>query len=300
MAKGFGLGFGKPAVISGNRPLLKPGKIAPKMPVPAHIRKPPYADSGDFPPWDPNNQIHGEEGIKKMRASGNLAARVLEYAGTLIKPGVTTDEIDKAVHKMIIDNNAYPSPLNYGAFPKSVCTSVNECVCHGIPDDRPLQDGDIVNVDVTVYLDGYHGDTSRMYHVGSVSPEAKQLCDITHKALHEAIKICGPGVPYNKIGKVINELADNYGYGVVREYVGHGVGKHFHSAPTIQHNRNNNVGTMQLWQTFTIEPMLVQGSTKCNTWKDKWTVVTQDGGLAAQYEHTLLITPNGAEILTKV
>lgn len=234
-----------------------------------------------------------------MRASGRLAAQVLEYAGTLVRPGITTDEIDKAVHKMIIDAGAYPSPLNYGKFPKSVCTSVNECVCHGIPDMRPLVDGDILNIDVTVYLDGYHGDTSRMFYVGTVDPAAKQLCEVTESALLEAIKLCGPGVPYSAIGRKIQEIADANKLGVIREYVGHGVGRLFHSAPTILHYRNGAPGIMQLNQTFTIEPMIVQGGIRCKTWGDNWTVVTADGGLAAQYEHTILITKSGAEILTK-
>lgn len=155
-----------------------------------------------------------------MRAAGKLAATVLAHAGTLVKPGVTTDEIDQVVHKMIIDAGAYPSPLNYGKFPKSVCTSVNECVCHGIPDSRPLEEGDIVNIDVTVFLDGHHGDTSRMFYAGTPAPEAKQLCEVTKLALDEAIKICRPGVPYSMIGRVINDIADQHKYGVIKEYVG--------------------------------------------------------------------------------
>ncbi|EFJ41280.1 hypothetical protein VOLCADRAFT_102436 [Volvox carteri f. nagariensis] len=255
-----------------NRPPLKPGKVSPKLPVPAHIRKPPYADRGDFPPWADRSQVHGEEGKRRMRASGRLAARVLEFAGSLVRPGVTTDEIDKAVHAMIIENGAYPSPLNYGKFPKSVCTSVNECVCHGIPDDRPLEAGDIVNIDVTVFLDGYHGDTSRMFFV--------------------EWEASGPLYHIN--------IADKHKYGVIRDYVGHGVGQSFHSHPTIFHYKNSQPGVMQLGETFTIEPMIVQGATKCDTWRDNWTVVTKDRGLAAQFEHTLLITEGGAEILTKL
>ncbi|GAX80185.1 hypothetical protein CEUSTIGMA_g7623.t1 [Chlamydomonas eustigma] len=298
MAKGFGFALG-PKMIN-KKSLLVPRKISPKLPIPANIKKPPYGDSGVFPPWGDMPQIQGSEGMKRMRASGKLAAQVLQYAGSIVKPGVTTDEIDRAVHKMIVENGAYPSPLNYGGFPKSVCTSVNECVCHGIPDDRPLEEGDIVNIDVTVYLNGYHGDTSSMFLVGPVSDEAKKLCEVTKHALDEAIKICKEGVPYREIGSIINGIADQHKFGVIRDYVGHGVGQQFHSAPTISHFRNNSSGTMKLWQTFTIEPMLVQGSTKCKTWKDKWTVVTEDGGLAAQYEHTILITPDGAEILTKL
>lgn len=299
MGKGFGFGA-KTSKMLNKKPLLVPRKISPKLPIPASIQKPPYADSGAFPPWSDSIQKHDTEGQKRMRASGRLAAEVLEYAGTLVRPGVTTDEIDKAVHQMCIERNAYPSPLNYGQFPKSVCTSVNECVCHGIPDDRPLEEGDVVNIDVTVFFNGYHGDTSRMFFVGKVSEEAQKLASVTKLALDEAIKICRPGVPYNMIGKTISDVADAYKFGVVKEYVGHGVGKAFHSSPTILHFRNNQPGVMQPWQTFTIEPMLVQGSIKCKTWDDKWTVVTEDGGLCAQYEHTLLITPDGAEILTQL
>lgn len=236
-----------------------------------------------------------------MRAAGRLAAQVLEHAGSLVRPGITTDEIDRAVHRMTIENNAYPSPLNYGRFPKSVCTSVNECVCHGIPDDRPLQDGDIVNIDVTVYLDGHHGDTSRMFYVGNVSPAARHLCEVTKEALDAAIRQCGPGVPYKVIGQTIHDIADKHKLGVVRDFVGHGVGRAFHSAPAIFHYRNNGEpGKMVVGQTFTIEPMIVQGSTRVKMWKDDWTAVTSDGSLAAQYEHTLLITPNGVEVLTQL
>ncbi|GIL60935.1 hypothetical protein Vafri_15742 [Volvox africanus] len=299
MAKGFGLGFAVSKPLH-NRPPLKPGKVAPRLSVPAHIRKPPYADKGDFPPWADRSQVHGEEGKRRMRASGRLAARVLEFAGSLVRPGVTTDEIDKAVHNMIIENGAYPSPLNYGKFPKSVCTSVNECVCHGIPDDRPLEEGDIVNIDVTVYLDGYHGDTSRMFFVGEVDAAARDLVEVTKQCLDAAIKNCGPGVPYNVIGKTIQNIADKHKYGVIRDYVGHGVGQAFHSHPTIFHYKNSQSGVMQLGETFTIEPMIVQGGTKCDTWRDNWTVVTKDRGLAAQFEHTLLIVEGGAEILTKL
>lgn len=299
MAKGFGLGFATTKPLH-NRPPLKQGKVSPKLPVPANIRKPPYADKGNFPPWADSSQVHNEEGKRRMRASGRLAARVLEYAGSLVRPGLTTDEIDKAVHAMIVEAGAYPSPLNYGKFPKSVCTSVNECVCHGIPDDRPLEDGDILNIDVTVYLDGYHGDTSRMFYVGNVDPAAKQLVEVTKQCLDEAIKKCGPGVPYNVIGRTIQNIADKHKYGVIRDYVGHGVGQAFHSHPTIFHYKNTQPGVMQLGETFTIEPMIVQGGIRCDTWRDNWTVVTKDRGLCAQFEHTILITENGAEIMTRL
>ncbi|KAL7611170.1 hypothetical protein Lser_V15G12770 [Lactuca serriola] len=278
---------------------LKPGKLSPKRLVPDHIRKPPYVDSMKPPGISSGPQIHDEKGIECMRAAGNLAARVLQYAGTLVKPGITTDAIDEEVHKMIIDNGAYPSPLGYGGFPKSVCTSVNECICHGIPDSRELEDGDIINIDVTVYLNGYHGDTSATFFCGDVDEKAKNLVQVTKQSLYKAISVCAPGVEFNKIGKIINDYANEHRYGVVEQFVGHGVGRVFHSDPVILHYRNNERGRMLLNQTFTIEPMLTMGSIHPIMWDDNWTVVTEDGSLSAQFEHTLLITENGVEILTQ-
>ncbi|CAA0840944.1 Methionine aminopeptidase 1D-chloroplastic/mitochondrial [Striga hermonthica] len=283
----------------GKRKRLKPGKVSPRRPVPSHIQRPPYVDSEIPPGIGSKPEIHDEKGIECMRASGKLAAQVLQHAGTLVKPGITTDEIDQAVHQMIIDNGAYPSPLGYGGFPKSVCTSVNECICHGIPDSRVLEDGDIINIDVTVYLNGYHGDTSATYFVGEVDEEAKNLVKVTKECLDKAISICAPGVEYKRIGKEIQDLADKHKYGVVEQFVGHGVGKMFHSDPVILHYRNNVRGRMLLNQTFTIEPMLTMGSIKAVMWEDNWTVVTRDGSLSVQFEHTILITKDGAEILTQ-
>ncbi|GLJ39728.1 hypothetical protein SUGI_0812090 [Cryptomeria japonica] len=274
---------------------LKPGKLSPPLPVPDHILKPPYVDSNFVPEVAYGTQIHDAEGISRMRASGQLASRVLDYAGTLVKPGVTTDEIDRAVHQMTIGAGAYPSPLDYGGFLKSVCTSVNECICHGIPDSRPLEDGDIINIDVTVYLNGYHGDTSKTFFCGMVSEEAKQLVKVTEECLHKAIAICGPGVEFKKIGRTINDYADKFHYGVVRDFVGHGVGEIFHSDPVILHFRNNQPGRMVVGQTFTIEPMLTLGSIDHIMWSDNWTVVTADGSLSAQFEHTLLIREDEAK-----
>eukprot|EP00899_Mesostigma_viride_P026322 jgi/Mesvir1/6875/Mv09043-RA.1 len=283
----------------GDRKRLKPGKVSPPLVVPSHIPRPSYADTGVPPPWNESPQIHGKKGIQKMRAAGKLAAQVRDYAGTLVKVGITTDEIDKAVHKAIIDAGAYPSPLNYGKFPKSVCTSVNECICHGIPDDRALEDGDIINIDVTVFLDGYHGDTSATFQVGTVAPEAIKLIDVTRESLNRAIAICRPGAPYRLIGEEIQKLADANGFGTVKNYVGHGIGQTFHSGPTIQHFRNKASGVMLPFQTFTIEPMLVMKPNHREiVWADDWTVVTADGSLSAQFEHTLLITDDGVEILT--
>jgi methionyl aminopeptidase len=179
------------------------------------------------------------EAIAAMRAAGLLAAQVLDFAESIIKPGITTDYIDRQVHKMTIDNGAYPSPLNYGGFPKSVCTSVNECICHGIPDTTELREGDIINVDVTVFLNGYHGDTSRTIYVGAVSEEVQRLVEATDRCLNAAIAICGPGVAVRKIGATIHALADEAGFGVVEKFVGHGVGQTFHSGPTVRLSPNS-------------------------------------------------------------
>eukprot|EP00877_Chromochloris_zofingiensis_P015216 jgi/Chrzof1/9949/Cz04g21230.t1 len=300
-AKGFGAVKlpGKAKDLSNGRPLLTPRIISPPLPVPDSIPKPPYAASGMLPPMGSRFEIHDAKGLEGMRAAGKLAARVLQHAGSLVQPGITTDEIDRAVHQMITDHGAYPSPLNYGKFPKSVCTSVNECVCHGIPDDRPLADGDIINIDVTVYLNGYHGDCSAMFYAGNVSDKAKRLCEVTKLARDEAIKVCGPGVRFAEIGNTCQAVAEANKVSVVKDFIGHGVGKVFHAMPQVFHTRNNEGGKMQVNQTFTIEPIFAEGNTKLRTWADKWTVVTADGGLAAQWEHTILITENGAEILTQ-
>ncbi|KAJ3693488.1 hypothetical protein LUZ60_008968 [Juncus effusus] len=277
---------------------LRRGKVSEPLLVPDEILRPPYVITKELPGISPDIQIHDYEGLLRMKAACQLAARVLEHAGTLVKPGVTTDEIDKAVHEMIIKSGAYPSPLNYGGFPKSVCTSVNECVCHGIPDSRPLKDGDIINIDVTVYLDGYHGDTSKTFFCGDVDEDSQQLVKVTEECLMEAISICKDGASYQRIGSTINKIAEKNGYNIVETFVGHGVGKIFHSEPLIIHTRNNRPGKMVEGQTFTIEPILTTGTNRYVMWDDSWTALTADGSLAAQFEHTILITKSGAEILT--
>ncbi|XP_006647946.2 methionine aminopeptidase 1D, chloroplastic/mitochondrial [Oryza brachyantha] len=284
----------------GNNPRrLQPGKVFPRLSVPNHIQRPPYVNTRQRPGLTNGPEIHDERGIECMRTSGKLAAQVLKFAGTLVKPGITTDEIDKAVHQMIIDNRAYPSPLGYCGFPKSVCTSVNECICHGIPDSRPLEDGDIINIDVTVYLNGYHGDTSATFLCGDVDDKAKKLVQVTRECLDRAISICAPGVEIKRIGQTIQDHADKFKFGVVREFVGHGVGRVFHAEPVVLHFRNSEWGRMMLNQTFTIEPMITVGSINPVIWSDDWTAVTEDGSLSAQFEHTILITEDGAEILTQ-
>ncbi|XP_021633847.1 methionine aminopeptidase 1B, chloroplastic [Manihot esculenta] len=281
------------------RPPLRRGRVSPRLPVPDHIPKPPYVGSDVLPELSKEHQFHDSEGIARMRAACELAARVLEFAGKLVRPSVTTNEIDKAVHQMIIEAGAYPSPLGYGGFPKSVCTSVNECMCHGIPDSRQLQDGDIINIDVTVYLNGYHGDTSKTFLCGNVSDALERLVKVTEECMEKGIAVCKDGASFKKIGKRISEHAEKYGYGVVDRFVGHGVGTVFHSEPIILHHRNEMPGTMVEGQTFTIEPILTMGGIKCVTWPDNWTTLTADGSPAAQFEHTILITKTGAEILTK-
>jgi len=282
------------------RESLTPGKLSPMSVVPDSINRPPYAVGKGKPPVQSNQpEIQDAEGILKMRAAGKLASEVLQHAGSMLKAGMTTNDIDLIVHEMTIAAGAYPSPLNYSGFPKSVCTSLNECICHGIPDTTVIQDGDILNIDVTVYLDGYHGDTSRTFLVGDVSAEAAALVAATKESLDRAIAVCKPGASFQEIGKAIHDLADEKKLGVVRSFVGHGVGKMFHSGPAVLHYRNNErYPAMQVGQTFTIEPMLTLGSTRERYWKDNWTAVTTDGSWTAQFEHTLLITDTGVDILT--
>lgn len=281
------------------RPSLRRGKVSGRLPVPNHILKPPYVGSNQLPELSRKYQMHDSEGIIQMRSACELSARVLDFAGKLVRPFITTDEIDKAVHNMIIDAGAYPSPLGYGGFPKSVCTSVNECMCHGIPDSRQLEDGDIINIDVTVYLNGYHGDTSKTFLCGEVDEPTKNLVKLTEECLGRAISICRDGVAFKMIGKTISQIAEKYGYGVVEQFVGHGVGSVFHSEPIIMHHRNNKSGSMMAGQTFTIEPILTLGTIEGVTWDDGWTTLTADGLPAAQFEHTILISETGAEVLTK-
>ncbi|KAL7149313.1 hypothetical protein ABFS83_05G031000 [Erythranthe nasuta] len=284
---------------SKRRPALRRGKVSQRLPVPDHIPNPPYVASKLLPEIAKEHQIHDMEGLVRMRAACELAARVVDFAGTLVRPSVTTNEIDKAVHQMIIDAGAYPSPLGYGGFPKSVCTSVNECMCHGIPDSRQLQDGDIINIDVTVYLNGYHGDTSKTFLCGEVNNAMKKLVKVTEECMYKGIDVCKDGAVFRKIGKKISEHAEKFGFGVVDRFVGHGIGTIFHSEPLIFHHSNDKGGCMVEGQTFTIEPILTLGTTDCITWEDNWTTLTADGSPAAQFEHTILITKTGAEILTK-
>ncbi|PIQ26620.1 type I methionyl aminopeptidase [bacterium (Candidatus Blackallbacteria) CG17_big_fil_post_rev_8_21_14_2_50_48_46] len=244
--------------------------------------------------------IKSEREIEIMRKSCILAAQTLDMIGTHIKPGVSTEELNTLCHDFIVKHGAYPAPLNYKGFPKSICTSVNEVVCHGIPNKKHiLKDGDIVNVDVTALLDGFHGDTNRTYYVGTPSEEARKLVEFTEKVLHEAIGIVKPGIRIGDIGHLIQTRAEAAGYGVVREFTGHGIGRQFHEAPSVPHYGQPGKGPkLRKGMTFTIEPMINLGRADLHVLSDGWTAVTNDGKISAQFEHTLAVTDSGCEILT--
>ena len=245
--------------------------------------------------------IKSKADIEKMRIAGKLASEVLEMIGQHVKPGVSTEELDQICHKYIVkEQNAIPAPLNYKGFPKSICTSVNHQVCHGIPsDDKILKESDIVNIDVTVIKEGFHGDTSKMYHVGKPSILAERLCKVTQECMYKAINIVRPGLHIGDIGAVIQKHAYDNNFSVVKDYCGHGIGKNFHESPQILHYGIKNTGMpLEEGMTFTIEPMINSGKYKTKLLSDGWTVVTQDHSLSAQWEHTILVTSNGYEILT--
>jgi methionyl aminopeptidase len=277
---------------------LVPGTIGPWRQVPASIPRPEYVGKTRPTPWT-GSHVQTPDTIAKMRVAGRLAAQATALAGEHCKPGVTTDEIDRVVHEFLVDNGAYPSTLGYKGFPKSCCTSLNEVICHGIPDSTVLADGDIINVDVTAYLDGVHGDTDATFCVGEVSDEARLLVERTREATVRAIKACAPGRQISVIGRVIEAYAKRFGYGVVRDFGGHGIGKAFHSGLFVPHYDNPAMTTeMEVGMTFTIEPMITLGTHTFDMWDDGWTVVTKDRKWTAQFEHTILITEDGAEILT--
>lgn len=245
--------------------------------------------------------IHNKEDYDSMRKAGELAAKILDHIIDLVQPGVTTNQINDICHNMAIENGAESAPLGYRGFPKSICTSVNHVVCHGIPDDRALKKGDIVNIDVTVKLDGWHGDTSRMYFVGEPSIKAKRLCKVTYDALMLGIEQVKPGATLGDIGHAIQTYVEKHNYSVVRDYCGHGLGKIFHTSPSVMHFGKPGEGTvLEEGMFFTIEPMVNAGKyqTKLNA-KDGWTVWTKDKALSAQFEHSLAVTSDGFEIFTK-
>lgn len=280
-------------------PPVRPGLVGPRRRVPGHIERPPYARSGE-PGLPESSAVRSTDEIEAMRRAGQMAAEVLLFAGNLVAPGVTTDRIDAQVHEEIVRRGAYPSPLNYRGYPKSVCTSINEVICHGIPDSRSLADGDIVNIDVTVYLDGVHGDTSVTFEVGDVDDHSRLLVRETRAAMYLGIEAVRAGAPVSAIGRAIESHARTHRLGVVREFIGHGVGTEFHSGLQIPHYYDRNHNTpLEAGMTFTIEPMLTLGSPNLYLWDDQWTAVTADQRRSAQFEHTLLCLDDGAEILTR-
>lgn len=277
---------------------VQPGVVSPLRTVPQEIARPEYALSGR-PARSSGSEIKTPEQIVRMRKACKAAAEILQELSKEVRPGITTDEIDALAHQAYIARGGYPSTLNYHGFPKSLCTSVNEVVCHGIPDSRALLDGDIVNLDITIFLDGMHGDTSATFGVGTISEESKKLMQVTYDCMMRGIEAVKPGQPINAIGKAIEEHATKHGYGIVRSYCGHGIGERFHTSLQIPHYFDPEADTIiEPGMTFTVEPMITLGSWQCRTWHDGWTVVTADLKRTAQYEHTLLVTDQGAEILT--
>jgi methionyl aminopeptidase len=279
------------------RPPLRPGIVTPRRAVPPGIVRPDYAATGR--PRAQGADVKTAEQLERLRRACRAAARVLRVTGEAVRAGITTDALDELAHAETIRLGGYPSPLNYRGFPKSLCTSVNEVICHGIPDSRPLEDGDIVNLDVTVYLDGMHGDCSATFLVGDVDPEGRRLVAVARECLAKGIEAVRPGRPISDIGKAIEAHASRHGYGVVRAYCGHGIGESFHTALQVPHHYDPSVKRkMEPGMTFTIEPMITEGSWEDALWADGWTAVTHDGERSAQFEHTLAVTASGAEILT--
>ena len=266
--------------------------------MPADIARPEYVDQPNPAPYT-GTEVKDSETIEKMRIAGRLDAQARDLVGAAIVPGITHDELDRIGHEFLCDHGAYPSTLGYKGFPKSLCSSANEVICHGIPDSRVVEDGDIVNIDITAYIHGVHGDTNATFMTPGVSTEVRLLVERTEEALHRGIKAVRPGRQINVIGRVIESYAKRFGYGVVREFTGHGIGTSFHSGLVIPHYDDPHYNdTIQAGMTFTIEPMLNLGTHEWDMWEDGWTVVTKDRKFSAQFEHTLLVTDTGAEILT--
>jgi methionyl aminopeptidase len=267
--------------------------------VPPSIGRPEYAERG-YPTAPPPADLRKDAStIERMRVAGSAARRVLAAVADEVAPGVTTEHLDEICHQACIDEGGYPSPLNYNGYPKSLCTSINEVICHGIPDDRPLRDGDIVNCDVTIFLDGVHGDTSETFMVGEVDEESRRLVQVTREALYHGIGAVQPGGLVNEIGRAIQNHAEGAGFGVVREFIGHGVGEIFHHQPNVQHYYDPKARfVLEPGMTFTIEPMITVGNWRAQLWDDGWTATTVDLSRTAQFEHTLVLHEDGVEILT--
>jgi len=272
--------------------------VSPRRDVPTFIDRPEYVDKPSPTPYY-GPEVKDADTIARMRTAGRLAAQALQEVGRHVRPGVTTDELDRVGHEFLVEHGAYPSTLGYRLFPKSLCTSVNEVICHGIPDSRPLEDGEICNVDITAYLDGVHGDTNATFLVGDVAEEHRLLVERTREATLRGIRAVRPGRRINVVGRVIESYARRFGYGVVRDFTGHGIGTAFHSGLIVPHYDDERFDTMiEPGMTFTVEPMLTLGTFEWDMWDDGWTVATKDKSWTAQFEHTLLVTDTGAEILT--
>ena len=277
--------------------VLQPGRVSPVRQVPETIPRPEYVGKKRPRTGEPN--VKSADIIERMRVAGRLAALALEQVGRAVEPGVTTDELDQVGHEFLCDHGAYPSTLGYRGYPKALCTSVNEVICHGIPDDTVIKGGDIVNVDITAFIGGVHGDTNATFLAGDVSEESRLLVERTREAMYRGIRAVAPGRPLNAIGRVIESYARRFGYGVVRDFTGHGIGTTFHSGLVVPHFDDPSVPLiMEAGMTFTIEPMLTLGTIDYDVWPDGWTAVTKDRKRTAQFEHTILVTDSGREILT--
>jgi methionyl aminopeptidase len=282
-----------------NSGLLVAGRVSPRRAVPTAIARPEYVGKAA-----PQKNVHGDvwkpEDIERIRAAGRIAAQAVELVGQHVAPGVTTDELDELAHDFIVSQGAYPSTLGYRGYPKSSCTSLNEVICHGIPDDTKLTDGDIINIDITAYLDGFHGDLNKTFIVGEARQEVTDLVSRTEEALNRALAVVAPGRQINVIGRAIESYAKRFGYGVVRDFTGHGIGRSFHSGLVVPHYdaAPNYATEMVEGMVFTIEPMLTLGDIAWDMWSDGWTVTTKDKSWTAQFEHTLVVTESGYEILT--
>ncbi|TFD89257.1 type I methionyl aminopeptidase [Cryobacterium serini] len=277
---------------------LIPGTVSPTRSVPSHIVRPEYVGKKGPSPFT-GSDVYSTEKIELIRDSGRIAAEAIAAVGRAIVPGVTTEQLDQIGHDYLVANDAYPSTLGYRGYPKSLCSSVNEVICHGIPDNTVLDNGDIVNIDITAYKNGVHGDTNVTFIVGEATEEVTLLVERTREALARGIKAVAPGRQVNVIGRAIASYAKRFNYGVVRDYTGHGVGEAFHSGLIIPHYDAPQYDTvMEVGMVFTIEPMLTLGTGDWDIWSDDWTVLTRDRSLTAQFEHTLVVTERGAEILT--
>src|SRR5690625_1032964 len=278
---------------------LTPGNVSPRRAVPSHIIRPEYVDKPAPQPFT-GSEVKSEEVIEKVRVAGKVAAQALEEVGRHIVPGITTDELDRIGHEFLLDHNAYPSTLGYRGFPKSLCSSINEVICHGIPDSTRIEDGDIVNIDITAYINGVHGDNNATFLAGDVDEESRLLVQRTKAAMIRGIRAVKPGRPINVSGRVIETYARRFGYGVVRDFTGHGVAESFHSGLIIPHYdaAPDYDQPIEEGMIFTIEPMLTLGTHHWRMWDDQWTVVTADLSRTAQFEHTLVVRDSGAEVLT--